>query len=81
MKDNGMDSISQQNCAELCLKEPECNAFTQYDSGNGDMTGCFLFKDESKCRATGTTGWVSGIKCSSSVLEFSTLSYWLVCIS
>ena len=62
IEEYGMDPVSQAQCTEYCLKRLGCAAFTQYDSGNNVLSGCFLFNDASKCRKTGASGWVSGIR-------------------
>ena len=58
----GMEQISNEQCIEYCLQHSECEVFSQYDSGNGMLSGCFLFSDASKCRRIVASSWISSFK-------------------
>ena len=50
-------------CAAMCLSEPKCRAFTQYDAFGKNRLSCFLFDESSRCRSSSSSRfWVSGVR-------------------
>ena len=42
--------MTLKGCARMCIRDPQCHAFTQRSTGTGINTGCTLHADLTRCR-------------------------------